>query len=70
VTNCSTLQSTVGDLNLPSFSVVFTAYGDRTITLSPVMRNIGDEVDVVYIVSSRALLDTCVKVTSSKLALL
>ncbi|XP_062192367.1 subtilisin-like protease SBT1.4 [Phragmites australis] len=68
VTDCSTLPSSaVGDLNLPSFSVVFKAYGDKKATLRRVARNVGAEVDAVYTVDVVAPPGTQVTVTPSKL---
>ncbi|KAL6659510.1 hypothetical protein ACP70R_003550 [Stipagrostis hirtigluma subsp. patula] len=68
VTDCSALPggAAVGDLNLPSFSVVFRAFGD-TATLRRAVRNVGDEVDAVYTVDVVAPPGTEVTVTPSKL---
>ncbi|KAL6882555.1 hypothetical protein ACP4OV_011245 [Aristida adscensionis] len=68
VTDCSALPgaAAVGDLNLPSFSVVFKSYGETT-TLHRAVRNVGDEADAVYAVDVVAPPGTEVRVTPSTL---
>uniref|UniRef100_J3LHN4 Subtilisin-like protease fibronectin type-III domain-containing protein n=1 Tax=Oryza brachyantha TaxID=4533 RepID=J3LHN4_ORYBR len=51
--NCSTRVSITGaELNRPSFSVKFKAYGEN-ITLQRTVRNVGSNVDAVYTVGKR-----------------
>jgi subtilisin family serine protease len=63
---CETKLSSPGNLNYPSFSVVFRAKGEA-VTYKRVVKNVGDSVDAVYDVKVDAPANVHVSVSPSKL---